>query len=195
MTKEDSSNKSDLSPVAGEVTELLHRWRGGSDQALEQLVPLVYDELKRIARSHMRNERSDHTLQPTALVNQAYLRLVGVDLDWQGRAHFLNMASRTMRRVLVDHARGRLREKRGSASASITLSELDSELPASQDLIKLDDALNDLASFDPRKAEIIQAHYFAGLKYQEISEVFAVSESTVHRELRLAKAWLARELA
>lgn len=183
---------------SSEVTRLLQRWRSGSDEALEQLVPLVYDELRRIAQSHMRGERRNHTLQPTALVNQAYERLLGLEVDWSDRAHFLNMASRTMRRVLVDHARARRREKRGGDRQQVTLDDgifgSGSEAAGGPDLLELDDALHRLAELDARKANILQAHYFGGLGYRELAETYSISEATVHRELRLARAWLGREL-
>ena len=185
-------------PDSVEITELLHRWRGGSHAAFERLVPLVYDELRRIARAHLRRERAAHTLEPTALVHQAYERLFGVELEWRDRAHFLNMASRTLRRVLVDHARARGRQRRGGDLERITLdvSRVDdaaeSGLPP---LLDLDRALDELERFDGRKSQLVQGHYFAGLSYRELAEVHAVSEATVHRELRLAKAWLGRHLA
>lgn len=192
-------------PVAqdhGHVTVLLRRWRQGSREALDQLVPLVYDELRRIARAHMRGERVAHTLEPTALVHQAFGRLLDVELDWQDRAHFLNMASRTMRRVLVDHARAREREKRGGEFAFVSLDDAESSampstpMPSTPmpDVLALDAALDTLADLDARKAGLVQAHYFGGLRYGELAEVFGVSEATVHRELRMAKAWLARAL-
>ncbi len=188
----------------GQVTTLLKQWREGSGEALDALVPLVYDELRRIAHLHMRGERPNHTLEPTALVHQAYERLLHVELDWRDRAHFLNMASRTMRRVLVDHARARQREKRGGELAQVTLTDhnlhgrnLDrgsAPLPAARDILSLDSALRDLDRLDPRKAGLVEAHYFGGLTYRELAESFDLSEATVHRELRLAKAWLARAL-
>ena len=187
----------DRTMSSSEVTQLLHSWRSGSEEALEQLVPLVYDELRRIAQLHMRGERSNHTLQPTALVNQAYERLLGLEVDWADRAHFLNMASRTMRRVLVDHARARRREKRGGDRQQVTLDDGvfgpvgEGDGP---DLVELDDALTRLAEIDTRKADVLQAHYFGGLGYRELAEAFSISEATVHRELRMARAWLGREL-
>lgn len=181
----------------GRVTVLLKRWRAGSDAALQELVSLVYDDLRSLARAHMRGERPGHTLEPTALVHQAYQRLLRVELDWRDRAHFLNMASRTMRRVLVEHARARRREKRGGNLARVTLGDqnLGADLaPPSADLLELDMALDSLASFDEKKSHLVQGHYFAGMTYRELAEAFGISEATVHRELRLAKAWLARAL-
>lgn len=176
-----------------DVTELLVAWRRGSQEALHRLVPLVYDELKRIARLHMKGERAGHTLDPTDLLHQAYPRLLGLDLDWRDRAHFLNMASRTMRRVLVEHARARGRDKRGGGLARTTLDD-DTPTPTSADILQLDAALEALSELDPRKSELLQAHYFGGLTYRELGEAFELSEATVHRELRSAKAWLGREL-
>lgn len=180
---------------AGDVTRLLAQWRDGSDEALQLLVPLVYEELRRIAHAHMRGERVDHTLEPTALVHQAYERLVGAELDFQDRAHFLNLASRTMRRVLVDHARARQREKRGSGMVRVTLDDnLPAQVSAAGDVLQLDLALEQLMTLDARKASLVEAHYFGGLSYLELAAAFEISAATVHRELRLAKAWLARAL-
>lgn len=180
-------------PQATDVTELLVAWRQGSEEALHRLMPLLYDELKRIARIHMKGERAAHTLDPTDLLHQAYPRLLGLDLDWKDRAHFLNMASRTMRRVLVEHARARSRDKRGGGLARTTLDD-DTPTPMSADILQLDAALEALTELDPRKGELLQAHYFGGLTYRELGETFELSEATVHRELRSAKAWLGREL-
>ncbi len=181
-----------------DLTALLRSWRAGSEQALEALVPMVYDELRRIARAHMRGERADHTLEPTALVHQAYERLIDVQLDWRDRAHFLNMASRTMRRVLVDHARGRQRGKRGGERQRVSLAAVDRPAEHREDelaeILTLDAKLAELERIDERKAALVQAHFFGGMTYRELAEAFAVSEATVHRELHFARAWLAREL-
>jgi RNA polymerase sigma factor (TIGR02999 family) len=184
-------------PNQKNVTALLQRWRAGAPEALDELVPLVYDELRRVARAHMRDERSDHTLEPTALVHQAYERMLGLQIDWRDRAHFLNMASRLMRRILVDHARARQRDKRGGVQARVTLGDhrVAGVAPVSSDILTLEDGLEALFEYDERKAAMIQAHYFGGLSYPELAEVFAVSEATVHRELAFSRAWLARRLA
>jgi RNA polymerase sigma-70 factor, ECF subfamily len=175
------------------VTELLHAWRGGDRAALDRLIPLVHDELHRLASGHMRGERPDHTLQTTALVDEAYLRLVDAEVDWQDRAHFLAVAATVMRRVLVDHARGRARGKR--AGVKITLEEAALVSPSSSDdMLALDDALSRLAKNDERTAKAVELHYFGGLTYREIGEVLDVSEATVDRDLRLARAWLYNEL-
>lgn len=180
------------------VTALLRDWRNGDRQALEQLTPLVYDELRRIAAGYLRGERSGHTLQSTALVHEAYVRLVDADVDWQDRAHFFALAARTMRRILVDHAEARGAAKRGGGLVAVTLHE---EIPAasdadgSTDLLALDAALNKLAALDPRHASVVELHYFGGLTYAEIAETLGLSTSTLDRSLRLAKAWLASELA
>jgi RNA polymerase sigma-70 factor, ECF subfamily len=175
------------------VTKLLHAWRGGDREALDRLIPLVHGELHRLAAGHMRSERPDHTLQTTALVDEAYLRLVDAEVDWQDRAHFLAVAATVMRRVLVDHARGRDRGKR--AGVKITLEEGALISPsASDDMLALDEALSRLAENDERAAKAVELHYFGGLTYREIGEVMEVSEATVDRDLRLARAWLYKEL-
>jgi RNA polymerase sigma factor (TIGR02999 family) len=177
------------------VTQLLLEWRNGNQKALDRLMPLVYDELRRLAQHHMRSERPEHTLQATALVNEAYIQLVGMKVTWQDRAHFFAVAARLMRRLLVDHARGHHRVKRGSGGRKISLDEVAevSSQPTS-DLLALDEALTQLASFDTRKSEIIELHFFGGLSNEEVAEALGISRATVQRELRLAKAWLNHEL-
>ncbi len=176
------------------VTALLRSWRAGDREAFDQLVSLVYGELHRMAAQCMRGERADHTLQATALVNEAYLRLVAADVPWQDRAHFFAMAATTMRRVLVDHARGKGRAKR--AGEEISLEESLVVAPGREDdLLAVDDALERLALQDPRAAKVVELHYFGGLSYDETAEVVGISAATVDRELRFAKAWLARDLA
>jgi len=178
-----------------DVSQLLAQWKAGDGQAREQLLPLVYDELKRVARRHLRGEAEGHTLQTTALVHEAYLRLVGSDLSWEGRRHFLAVAAQVMRRVLVDHARGRGRAKRGGGITAVALQEELAAAPARPaDLLDLDEALERLSSLDPRKAQVIDLLYFGGLSYDETAAVLGVSPATVHRDLRLARAWLFREL-
>ncbi len=179
-----------------DVTTLLQQWRGGDDAALQDLIPLVHAELRRIARRHMRGQRVGHTLQATALVNEAYLRLVDVQhVQWQDRAHFLAMASRLMRRVLVDIARSKRYQKRGGGAAKVTFDEgVLGVREASPDLVILDDALEALAKFDERKSHVIELRFFGGLGVDETAAVLRVSPDTVMRDWRLAKAWLAREM-
>jgi len=176
-----------------EVTRLLHEWRGGNHDAIDQLIPLVYDDLRRLAGHFMRRERSEHTLQPTALVNEAYLRLTGVKVEWHDRTHFFAVFARLMRRLLVDHARALHRVKRESQKVSLDeAQEVSAKLPL--DLAALDHALTQFASFDPRKAEIIELHFFGGLSNEEVAGALGISRATVQRDLRLAKAWLKGQL-
>jgi RNA polymerase sigma-70 factor (ECF subfamily) len=177
------------------VSDLLLRWRNGDAAALEQLMPLVYDELHALARRQLSGERSDHTLQTTALVHEAYLRLIGADVSWEGRVHFLVVAAQTMRRILVDHARRRRRWRRGGRLTMIPIEDATVAAPeAAVDLIILDEALDRLAAVDGRKARAAELHYFGGMSYDETAEALGISTATVHRELRVAKAWLYREL-
>jgi RNA polymerase sigma factor (TIGR02999 family) len=179
----------------GEVTRLLVRWRDGDEAALEQLMPLVYDELRRLAERYMRSERPDHTLQATALVHEAYVRLAGVDVAWEDRIHFLSLAARMMRRVLVDHAKSGRRKKRGGGAAKVTLDDIELASPApTSDLLALDDALTRLAAIDERKARAVELHFFGGLTYDETAAALGVSAATVDRDLRMAKAWLYHEV-
>jgi RNA polymerase sigma factor (TIGR02999 family) len=179
----------------GDVTGLLTEWRRGDASALERLIPLIYDELHALARRQMSGERPDHTLQTTALLHEAYLRLCGADVTWEGRAHFLAVAAQTMRRVLVDHARARARAKRGGGEVPVTLDDALAVSPSRpDDLLALDEALARLSALDERKAAAVELHYFGGLTYDETAAVLDVSAATVDRELRLAKAWLYREL-
>src|SRR5262249_36131418 len=159
--------------------------------AFERLIPIVHDELRRMARRHLRRERSGHTLQTTALVNEAYLRLVDIRrIRWQDRAHFLAMAARIMRRILVDAARARAKQKRGGAVDHITLHEAIAVAPTRPpDLLALDDALETLAAVAPRKSEVVELRFFGGLTVEETAEVLDVSGDTVRRDWRLAKAW------
>jgi RNA polymerase sigma factor (TIGR02999 family) len=177
------------------ITALLRAWRGGQHDALDRLVPLVYEELRRLAGRAMRHERTDHTLQTTALLHEAYLRMLGADVEWEDRAHFYAVAAQTMRRILVDHARGRGRDKRGGSGVRLPLEEDVAAAPSrSADVIALDEALSRLSSLDERKAKTVELHYFGGLTYDETARVLGISPATVDRELRLAKAWLYREL-
>lgn len=179
-----------------DVTGLLVAWGKGDEAALDQLVPLVHDELRRIARRHMGRERQGHSLQPTALVNEAYLRLIDVrQVNWRNRAHFLAMSARLMRRVLVDHARSKQYQKRGGGAARVTLDEeLMGAGEPGQDLVALDDALEALAHFDERKGRVIELRFFGGLSVEETASVLKVSADTVMRDWKIAKAWLLREM-
>ena len=176
------------------VTRILLEWRAGDANALDELMPLVYEELRRLAAHYMRGESSGHTLQPTALVHDAYLRLIKMDLEWQDRAHFFAVAARLMRRLLVDHAKTKHRMKRGGG-LKVTLSE---DLPAgggkSIEIVALDEAMSKLSCIDERKSRIVELHFFGGLTYDETAEALSISAATVDRELRFAKAWLYREL-
>jgi RNA polymerase sigma factor (TIGR02999 family) len=180
-----------------QVTRLLVAWREGDRAALDDLLPLVYAELQRQARFALRREAEGHTLQTTALVHEAYLRLVGADLEWEGSRHFMRVASRAMRRVLVDHARGRLSRKRGGGEPALGLDTLEGIIPAasrSEDLIELDEALERLLALDERTGRAVELHYFGGLSYDEIANALEVSPATVHRDLRFGRAWLYKEL-
>jgi RNA polymerase sigma factor (TIGR02999 family) len=178
------------------ITQLLVAWGQGDEAALNRMIPLVHLELQQIARRCMRDERGGHSLQPTALVNEAYLRLVDVQqMNWQNRAHFLAMAARLMRRILVDHARSKGCDKRGGGAARITLDDaLVVPNEPGRDLLALDDALEALAHVDERKSRMIELRFFGGLSVEETATVFDVSADTVKRDWRLAKAWLLREL-
>jgi RNA polymerase sigma-70 factor, ECF subfamily len=179
-----------------EVTRLLQDWQGGDSAALEKLTPLVYEELRRLAAHYLRGERKDHTLQGTALVHEAFVRLVGQDeMNWQGRAHFFGVAARLMRQILVDHARRFTAEKRGGGVRHCSLVEAVVLSPQrSADLIALDDALRGLAKFDARKSRIVELRYFGGLGIEEIGEVEGVAVATVRRQLRMAEAWLHKDM-
>jgi RNA polymerase sigma factor (TIGR02999 family) len=182
-------------PESRQITALLRDWRNGDEQALERLIPLVNDELRRLAARYLRRERPDHTLQPTALVNEAWLQLIGQQQDWQSRAHFMGVAARLMRRILVDHARTHAAMKRGQGAAALPLDEA-LAVPGSTapDVIALDDALHDLAKLDERKSRIIELRYFGGLSMEEMAEVMSLSVATLRREMRLAEAWLGRQM-
>jgi RNA polymerase sigma-70 factor, ECF subfamily len=179
------------------VTELLVRWRAGEKQCLNELMPMVEGELRRIAHRYMRAERHGHTLQTTALVNEAYLKLVGqAPLDWQNRAQFLGLAASMMRYILVDHAREVCRGKRGGGARPLPLDEGLVFSPAkSAALVALDDALDELAAFDARKAQIVELRYFGGLSVEETASALGVHPNTVIRDWGLAKVWLKRELS
>ena len=178
------------------VTGLLLEWGRGDEGALERLIPLVYRELHQIARRHMRHEGAGHSLQATALVNEAYVRLVDAnDVEWHGRAHFLAVAARVMRRILVDHARARRALKRGSPAVRVTFDEaLVVTNEPGQDFVALDDALQALAKFDERKSRVIELRFFGGLSVEDTASILKVSPATVMGDWRLAKAWLRREM-
>jgi RNA polymerase sigma factor (TIGR02999 family) len=178
------------------ITQLLQGWRAGDAAAGEQLAPLVYDELHRLASRLFRGERPGHTLQPTALVNEAYARLVAVDVDWRDRAHFYALAARMMRRLLVNHAAARETGKRGGGALRITLDESASVgVDRDAELLSLDRALSELGKLDPRRLEIVELHYFGGLTFAEMEQVTGLSTSTLERDLRLARAWLKDRLS
>jgi len=183
----------------GEVTRLLRSWRGGDAGALERLMPLVHSELRRLAARSLAGERSDHTLQPTALVHEAYLRLAGGSTPaWNDRLHFYSVAARLMRRLLVDHARARGAEKRGDGASALPLEValgVPGGSPPRVDLLALEEALDRLARFDERKARCVELHYFAGLTLAETGKLLGVSTPTVILDLRLARAWLLRSVA
>ena len=179
-----------------EVTQLLVRWSKGDKAALAELTPLVYDELRRVARNYMRREPTDHTLQTTALVNEAYIRLIDQDrVRWQNRAHFFGIAAQLMRRILVDHARKRHNLKRGGDVRRIALDEavLVADEQAAE-LVALDGALRSLETVDERKSKVVELRFFGGLSIEEAAEVLSVSPATIQREWAMAKAWLYREI-
>jgi RNA polymerase sigma factor (TIGR02999 family) len=188
-----SVNVADDTPKT--VTRLLLEWREGDAEALEALVPLVYNELRRLARLQMRDQPVGHTLQPTALVHEAYSRLVGLKLDWQDRTHFLSMAARTMRRVLVDHARAKHAAKRGAGAVQVTLHDFHAKDEPSFDLLAIDEALESLGRHHERAAMAVELCYFGGLTGREIAESLETSVSTAERDLRFARSWLKRELS
>lgn len=192
-----AANRVEGTTVRPDVTQLLLSWREGDAEAPERLMPLVYDELRRLAREYLRRERADHTLQATALVHEAYLRLVDDKaVNWQSRAHFYGIAARLMRRILVDHARAHNAEKRGGLTPRVSLDEarvLACENTA--DLLAVDGALQDFAQLYPRKGDVVELKFFGGLETREISEVLHVSEKTVLRDWSFAKLWLCRALS
>lgn len=184
-------------PPAADVTQILQDWSDGNQDASSRLMPLVYEELRRLARDYLRRERSDHTLQATALVHEAYLRMVPENnVTWQNRAHFYGIAARLMRRILVDHARAHNAAKRGGLQEKFALDEArDLPAPGATDLVALDGALENFAKSYPRKSEVVELKFFGGLDANEIAEVLQVSEKTVLRDWSFAKLWLCRELS
>jgi RNA polymerase sigma factor (TIGR02999 family) len=183
-------------PSTQEITQLLIAWSSGDQAALERLMPLVHKELHRIAKRHMAGERHDHILQTTALVNEAYIRLIDwKNVEWQNRAHFFGLAARVMRHILVDFARAQAREKRGGGALQVSLSAADNIVrDRSADLVALDDALQALEKLDPRQARVVELRFFAGLTLEETAEALKVSVGTVRHDWSLAEAWLYREV-
>lgn len=183
-------------PSPQNVTQMLVAWSNGDQAALDALIPLVHEELRRLARRSMRRERIGHTLQTSALVNEAYLRLVDQrSVRWQNRAHFYGVAAQLMRRVLVDHARRNARAKRGGGARRVSIDELGIVAEQAVEVIALDDALTDLSRMDPRKGRIVEMKFFGGLTTEEVAEVLAVTPRTVEREWRKARAWLHRAIS
>lgn len=180
-----------------EVTRILHDWSGGDPNAPERLMPYVYDELRRLARAFLSRERGGHTLQPTALVNEAYLRLVDqTRVNWQNRAHFYGIAASMMRRVLIDHARSHATEKRGGGAVRLSVDDV--QLPLEQradSLVALDEALERLNQIDERKCKVVEMRFFAGMSDEEMAEVLGVTTRTVLRDWKKARLWLYRELS
>jgi RNA polymerase sigma factor (TIGR02999 family) len=177
------------------VTRLLVQWTEGNKQAMEELLPLVYDELRRLARSYLQRERVGHTLQSTALVHEAYLRLIDQNVSWQSRAHFFGIAAQMMRRILVDHARTRNAAKRGDGACQVPLDEsLIADEGRDVNVLALDQALNKLSALDPQQSQIVELRFFGGLSIDDTSEVLKISPATVKRDWAMAKAWLFREM-
>ncbi|MEW6129027.1 MAG: sigma-70 family RNA polymerase sigma factor [Acidobacteriota bacterium] len=182
---------------ANQITEWLVEWGQGNQLALEQLMPLVYDELRRMARRYMRNQPSGHTLQTTDLIHEAYLKLAsGADKDWQNRAHFYGVAAQAMRHILVDYARSRQSQKRGGAVEKVTLDETAlASFDRADEVVALNDALEKLAVLDERKGRVVELKYFGGLTHEEIATILKISSDTVKHDWRFARTWLLRELS
>jgi|SRR5205085_5158874 len=181
-------------PASQNVTQLLHAWERGDEAARDELIPLVYDALRRIARHHLRGERAGHTLQTTALINEAYLKLVDQSIPWQSREHFFGIAARLMRQILVDYARARQRLKRGGDRQQISLAYAEAAPAQTADLLALNDALEALAAVDPQKSRIVELRFFGGLTIEETAQVMGISTPSVERGWRAARAWLQTEL-
>jgi RNA polymerase sigma factor (TIGR02999 family) len=196
MPTDHGSGKPPVSPP-GDVTRLLMAWSQGDSKALEELIPIVYDELHRLAEQHLVRERAGHTLQPTAVVHEAYLKLVDQKrVTWKNRGHFFAVAAQAMRRLLVDHARARGRQKRGGAATRVSLEEADPSVPPKDaDVIALDLALQKLGALDSTQARVVELRYFGGLTADETADVLGTSVATVGRAFFLAKVWLLRELS
>lgn len=187
--------KKALAAESAAVTRLLSEWRAGDGEALDRLAPIVYDELKRLAGLHMRGERDNHVLQTTALVHEAYMRLVDLELPFRDRVHFYSVATRMMRRVLVDFARRRDAAKRGAGIIQLPLDDEIVGVEVPDQILALDDALERLAASDERKAKVVELRYFGGFTIEETAEALGTSHATVERDLRFAKAWLIKQLA
>ena len=185
-----------MDAARADITQLLQQWSNGQEQALNRLVPQIHDELRKLAASYLRRERPDHTLQPTALVNEAFLKLVDQrSAKWQNRAHFFGIAAQAMRRILVDHARAHAADKRGGALRKVPLEDaMAIDRVGDVDLLALDDALTRLAAMDPQQGRVVELRFFGGLTMEETAEVMHISPATVGREWRMAKAWLSAEL-
>jgi RNA polymerase sigma factor (TIGR02999 family) len=183
-------------PRQHEITELLAEWRDGNQSALDELYPLVYNELHRLARRYMSRERKGHTLQATALINEAYVRLVDQkNVQWANRSHFFAISAQIMRRILIDHARRHGYAKRGGGAHQVSLEEAATVVPdQSQELLRLDEALKSLAEMDPRRSQVVELRYFGGLNNEEIADVLQISENTVTRDWNMARAWLYQQL-
>ena len=178
-----------------DVTALLHDWCNGNDRVKEQLFELVYDAMRKMARAHLRKERPDHTLQPTALVHEAYVRLIDqTRIEWQNRAQFLGIASQMMRRILVDHARAKHAERRGGGVANVPFDDAFGKVEIDDDVVRIHEALDELAKVDPQGAKVVELRYFGGLSIEETADVMGTSASTVKREWAAARTWLHREL-
>jgi RNA polymerase sigma factor (TIGR02999 family) len=186
-----------VSKAPGDITHLLLDWNGGNRAALDALLPLVYSELRRVARGYMQSEKRGHTLEPTALVHEAYLRLIDQNrVTWQNRAQFFGVAAQIIRRLLVDHARARHRIKRGGADMKVTWSEnIDVPDPVGFDVVLLDDALKNLAELDPQQSRIVELRFFGGLSIEETAAVLNISPATVKRDWAMARVWLYREVS
>jgi RNA polymerase sigma-70 factor, ECF subfamily len=190
-----TSFESHVGELPPNLTNLLRAWRQGDRAAFDEIAPLIYDELRRLAAFHLRGERPGHTFSPTDLISEVYLRLAGgAQLDFADRAHFFAIASRNMRQILVDHARKRCADKRGAGERPLELDETRISTDRPWELAALDDALVELAKFDERKARVIELHYFGGLTQEEISAVCEIHVNTVSRDLRFSEAWLRRQL-
>jgi RNA polymerase sigma factor (TIGR02999 family) len=183
-------------PPEHEITQLLAQWREGNQSALDDLYPLVYDELHRLARRYMSRERKGHTLQTTALINEAYVRLVDQkNVPWANRSHFFAISAQIMRRILIDHARRHQYAKRGGGARQVSLEEAATVVPdQSEELLRLDEALKSLAEMDPRRSQVVELRYFGGLNNEEIAGVLHISENTVTRDWNMARAWLYQQL-